>query len=404
MFEKNSVGLDSFCWFFGIVEGRQDPLKLGRVRVRAFGWHDDSLAAIPTEHLPWAQCIGGRDTETQYRDGDMIFGLFSDGRSAQKPFVVGLVNGNFTVPNDTSKGFNDLRAMSELQNAPRFVQSAQYNTDGSGIKITEQSAAPHHPNSLEINTPTITGVAFNKPAGTVIAQRQQNLDTNVNTANGQSWSEPKPAYMPVYPYDRVYASESGHVVEIDDTPGHERIAVQHRSGSFTEWMPTGSVVEKVTKTKYTILMADDNIHVMGKVRITVSGDAYIQVVGDCNLEVDNDINAGVAGDANFSIGGDFNVSASGINLQASGDVGIKGQSVITQGDNEVGIQSGSTLNLKGSDVLIGGSTVAVNGGSLQNNTPWSLGTSSPSTSNLPDLNLPSPPDKVTPSSGTPSVD
>jgi hypothetical protein len=397
MLDKNSMGLDGFVWFFGIVEGRQDPLTLGRIRVRAFGWHDDSLAAIPTEHLPWAQCIGGRDTDMQYRDGDMVFGFFSDGRSAQKPFIMGLVNGMFSVPNDTGKGFNDLRQQSELKTAPRFIQSAQYQTDGSGIKITEQSAAPHHPSPLELNNPTITGVAFNKPTGTVIAQRQHNLDTNIKAA-GQTWSEPKPAYAPVYPYDSVYASESGHVVEVDDTPGHERIAFQHRTGSFIEWMPTGSVVEKVTKTKYSIIMGDDNVHVMGKCRITVSGDAYIQVVGDCNLEVNNDLNAGVAGDANFSVAGGFNVKAASVAIESDGSLNLKSGG----GTN---LDSGGDLNLKGDTTKVGGGSYAsMVAGTVQLDGYVTIKQGGQKPSGGSGASVPSAPSKETASNGTPSSD
>lgn len=403
MLDKNSMGLDGFVWFFGIVEGRMDPLNLRRVRVRCFGWHDDSLSAIPTDQLPWAQVVASGDRPL--REDDMVFGFFADGRNGQQPFIVGRIDGIFSQANNPSKGFNDLRVPAVLQDAPRFVQSVQYNTDGSGVKITEQSSATRHPNSLELNTPTISGVAFNKPTGTVVQQRQNNLDTNIKTADGQTWSEPKPAYAPVYPYNQVYASESGHVIEVDDTPDHERIAVQHRSGSFTEWYPTGSVVEKVTKSKYTIIMGDDDVHIMGKCRITVSGDAYIKVVGDCNLEVNNNINAGVAEDINFSAGGNFNVSAAGINLKASGDVGIKGQDINTQADSEIGIQAGSSLNLKGEQVLAGGgSTIVLTAGVIQNNIPLVLGSSPPNPSSPSDINLPNPPAKGTPSSGTPSAD
>ena len=43
--------------FFGIVEDRHDPLKIGRVRVRIHGSHTDSKLNIATPDLPWAQVI-----------------------------------------------------------------------------------------------------------------------------------------------------------------------------------------------------------------------------------------------------------------------------------------------------------------------------------------------------------
>ena len=36
------------------VEDRDDPDKLGRVRVRCVGYHTDDVNKIPTADLPWA--------------------------------------------------------------------------------------------------------------------------------------------------------------------------------------------------------------------------------------------------------------------------------------------------------------------------------------------------------------
>ena len=47
------VGQDGFVWFTGVVEDRDDPAKLGRVRVRAVGYHTDNLDEIPTYFNEW---------------------------------------------------------------------------------------------------------------------------------------------------------------------------------------------------------------------------------------------------------------------------------------------------------------------------------------------------------------
>ena len=36
------MGLDGFVWFTGVVEDRNDPAKLGRVRVRCVGFHTEN--------------------------------------------------------------------------------------------------------------------------------------------------------------------------------------------------------------------------------------------------------------------------------------------------------------------------------------------------------------------------
>ena len=35
------MGQDGFSWFVGVVEDRDDPHRLGRVRVRALGYHTE---------------------------------------------------------------------------------------------------------------------------------------------------------------------------------------------------------------------------------------------------------------------------------------------------------------------------------------------------------------------------
>ena len=43
---------DQFIWFTGVVEDRMDPLRLGRCKVRAFGFHSHDISEQPTETLP----------------------------------------------------------------------------------------------------------------------------------------------------------------------------------------------------------------------------------------------------------------------------------------------------------------------------------------------------------------
>ena len=47
MASSNFMGLDGFVWFTGVVEDRNDPAKLGRVRVRCIGFHTEDKNDIP---------------------------------------------------------------------------------------------------------------------------------------------------------------------------------------------------------------------------------------------------------------------------------------------------------------------------------------------------------------------
>jgi hypothetical protein len=126
--------------------------------------------------------------------------------------------------------------------------------------------------------------------------------------NSGTWSEPPTRYAAQYPYNKVQQSESGHVIEIDDTPGAERVHVFHRSGSFIEWHPDGTVVYKNMKDAYDITMNDKFVKVNGKCHMAVDGGATLYVKGNIDIQSEGDINVQTKGD--------FNVYAKNINMKA----------------------------------------------------------------------------------------
>ena len=90
---KNFIGQDGFVWWIGIVESIDDPLTLGRCKVRCFGYHPaKSTNLVPTADLPWALSIHPLNTPNLYgtpRLGDWVFGFFLDSLSAQEPAILG---------------------------------------------------------------------------------------------------------------------------------------------------------------------------------------------------------------------------------------------------------------------------------------------------------------------------
>ena len=105
-----------------------------------------------------------------------------------------------------------------------------------------------------------------------------------------TWDEPDPksAGVTEYPYNHVHESESGHVIEIDDTPGNERLHTYHNSGTFEEIHPDGTKVTKVVKDNYEIIAGSDNVFISGAVNLTVEGSVRHLVKGDYHLEVEGD--------------------------------------------------------------------------------------------------------------------
>jgi hypothetical protein len=90
---RNFIGQDGFVWWIGVVEDVNDPLTLGRCKVRCFGYHPaKSTNQVPTEDLPFALSIHPLNTPNLYgtpRVGEWVFGFFLDALSAQEPAILG---------------------------------------------------------------------------------------------------------------------------------------------------------------------------------------------------------------------------------------------------------------------------------------------------------------------------
>lgn len=100
------LGRDGFVWWIGIVEDVEDPLLLGRAKVRIFGYHPkyvnqssttgDVNNLLPTADLPWATVVMPPNLPNFYgrlRLGEWVLGFFLDGVEAQEPAILGYIPG-----------------------------------------------------------------------------------------------------------------------------------------------------------------------------------------------------------------------------------------------------------------------------------------------------------------------
>jgi hypothetical protein len=146
-------------------------------------------------------------------------------------------------------------------------------------------------------------------------------------AGDKGWTEPESAantsYQPIYPYNDVKQTESGHLFEMDDTPTRERIRLQHgKTLTFIEFHPNGDQVHKVFGTDYEITIQDKNVLIKGNCNITVNGDCNMQVKGNHNVDVVGDYNLQVGGKMKTRVRGDVSLlSDSDVSIQAGTDYG-----------------------------------------------------------------------------------
>lgn len=94
--QRDFAGKNGYVWFIGVVEGKGDPAKVGRMKVRIIGWHDENTNLLPTEDLPWAQIslpVNGSRNISLPKEGDWVHGFFLDGHAGQQPLIIGVIPG-----------------------------------------------------------------------------------------------------------------------------------------------------------------------------------------------------------------------------------------------------------------------------------------------------------------------
>lgn len=76
--------------FKGIVEDRNDPLHLGRTKVRVVGMHTHDKTILPTSDLPWAMLmVAPGSTALAPTEGTPVLVMFDDYPECQIPIVIG---------------------------------------------------------------------------------------------------------------------------------------------------------------------------------------------------------------------------------------------------------------------------------------------------------------------------
>ena len=201
--KTNFVGKDGFYWWVGEVEDTEDPMELGRCKVRVLGYYTNhrggTTADLPTEELPWATvlqhtCQAGNDAQGessgQLQPGAIVMGFFMDGEDAQMPIVIGVLR----VQKSLESGKEHIFAFTGEQidepvinPALREPAGANSNTfdnknnasGGNNVKLTgsktqPEPAGPGSPNNIGVH---ISGSSGNPLKG-------RNPENPIPTANG----------------------------------------------------------------------------------------------------------------------------------------------------------------------------------------------------------------------------
>jgi hypothetical protein len=242
------IGEEGYRWFIGVVEDREDPKKLGRLRVRIYNVHpftpdgQPDIVNVPTEHLPWAMPInsimsagivgsikdGVGISPTGIMVGTTVVGWFADGNECQIPLVMGTIAG--------------LVGKDEANELPK--PAIEENSVGALKNKTKIKAAPPFK------------------------------------------GEPDSPYAAKYPHNKVMRTETGHLIEIDDTPSKERIHVMHRTGTYIEVDKDGNITIKTVKDTTDVTTGNEDKYVGKNVNEYVGGNVNVRIKGNVSVLVD----------------------------------------------------------------------------------------------------------------------
>lgn len=347
-------------WFTGVVEDINDPSEMGRVKVRCFGYHtplkDIEEGGIPTENLPWSHVMmpvnnasmsGIGQSATGILQGSWVIGFFRDGEALQDPFIIGTLPSMSTQLPAINSGFSDPEGKYPLSD-----------------RLEESDLSPSCRVGYDDEFPYINKEDLRQEGvETAVPPRVTSIQPDKEDAHYErkTWESRKleDIIEPSYPKNHVYESESGHLLEVDDTPGFERLSRFHKSGTHEEIVANGDRSVTIIGDDYEVCIKNKNILIKGDLNLTVEGSMRTLVKKDYHLEVEGDKTEYVKGNRKSKIGINELVEIDEESL-----VNIaKNSTSFVGGSHKDDVSGDRTINITGNynSTVVGNSQSKVNG-------------------------------------------
>jgi len=226
---------------------------------------------------------------------------------------------------EISKDFDSSITQDAISRSQRFNVNSEKNTTKLLTKeegFIDPTAT--FPNEEYKGRSETNKLATGDVAGTIVQTKNNERYLGNKLPEGDFFDQPQIPFNAEYPFNKVIQSESGHIIEMDDTPGSERVHIYHKNGTFIELDQSGSVVEKTKGSQYRFVDKNDHLSVGGQARISISGDMKVycaanvdmEVDGDVNLKCFNDITAQAAGRIDLAAKEEINLHSANINIEA----------------------------------------------------------------------------------------
>lgn len=342
---------------YGVVEDRNDPEMMGRVKVRVAGVHTQNKQEIPTEDLPWSMVmtpttspsISGVGVTPYMVEGTWVVCTFIDDYM-QDLLIMGTLPGKSMEYRSGSVGFS-----SPIGNYPRTTDQVDLPA------ASRPTDAANHPTIIARDNELVEDVIQAIPPRMPTVSPDdvgQEPHERPTMSEQDALSARKNDHYPLT-YSEEY--EGGHLVEYSNTPGEERHSYSHPTGTYYEINGAGDYTTKVVgdhnewnkKDKNIFIKGDCNITVYGSMKHYVKGDYTLEVEGNYHQTIGKSLRQKIGSNHESEIGQDFSQT---IGSNYSQQIKQNRTITVTAGNDTLTVAAGSQMLTVGTDV-----TQTVNG-------------------------------------------
>ena len=297
------AGIQSFIHFVGFVVAREDGQNLGRVKVKALGYHDLDPGVVSSDDLPWAPVVDGTygAVSSVPLVGDWVLGAFLDGAEGQHPIVLGRI-----------PGYNSQAPAGSDTNG---TEAAEYTSD-----IDLFGKFPLHP--------ALGGEGIDQIEGINVSavQTRENLKDSFNRDHTEELGE-----LPERDLDhRVVSSVDDKQYMLMTEEG--QLQIVHHTGSIIQFNDDGDILIKTTGTK--------------GIQQMVGGGVVEHAMGDVNTMIGQDYTLKVDMNGKMYFGGDLDIECENFTVTSRGETTINsGGKMILNTHADMQQQSASDFNI-----------------------------------------------------------
>ena len=218
---------------------------------------------VKVEDLPWAQVMqpvnaspnsGTGQSITGIQKGTWVMGMFLDGEIAREPMVMGCIGG---MPQHESLGPEE----------GFYDPDKKFPRDG--VSWTYKEKEPDTNRLARNDNVQVHGDDKDYEHNIINRKKQNQMKTkgsilgfDIDEPVIESWSK----FKSKYPDNKVWETKMGHIFEVDDTAGFERIHIYHQNGTYIN-IDNGDQenkgpqlprrIDKVTGDMYTFIQRND---------------------------------------------------------------------------------------------------------------------------------------------------